>query len=540
MLRFDLLPEVYGILEEKMIQDDVEILYVLEKYKFKSRDDLVVLIKKSYEEVDEDGYAEKEFDVRSVTGRRADSSLLGLERELGVLFDVREDGGLDIICKYGDSCDVIRVILSAGYSDYHVVYVTPYNFEELSTGGAGTEYDADLMLKRIVLECVNRKGTDIHFTVHHVNKLPVYKVQYRRNGILCDMDLFQLDRKLNREIISALISRNTNKDTIDLLLADGMTALAPDLFHNKGIELRVAANKVLDGYECVVRIQRTDNVTMTIDHLGFPEDVQDDLKFLAKKQSGITLITGPIRTGKNTTAFAIANEMAKRPIKIKSFESPVEALMAFPQVDYADDPEKLKEAIRLAKKQDINVAFLNEIPNKEVAFAVKDLVNSSVHVVTTMHINRIWHLPYKLYEFYGESYKDIVCQINGIINQKMFGVLCPHCQDRILTSDLADPWKRKILEEYNVTSIGVPQGCKECLDKETGSHGIVIGSNQPYTERLMFTEGVRSALMRCKEPCDMEKVIKEFVVGSRNDLKSSMVAAIAQGRLSVDALDALM
>lgn len=76
-----------------------------------------------------------------------------------------------------------------------------------------------------------------------------------------------------------------------------------------------------------------------------------------------------------------------------SYDSPIEVLMPFPQVDYKDDPKRLLDCVRLAKKQDIDIAFLNEIPSKDVAFAVKDLVTSSIGVITTLHLNRIWDLP---------------------------------------------------------------------------------------------------------------------------------------------------
>ena len=53
--------------------------------------------------------------------------------------------------------------------------------------------------------------------------------------------------------------------------------------------------------------------------------------------------------------------MVKLPIKLVSYEYPIEVLMPVSQVDYANNEEILLNAIRLAKKQDVNVAFLNEI-----------------------------------------------------------------------------------------------------------------------------------------------------------------------------------
>lgn len=526
--KFDVSPEITAIFEMHRIHNDVEVLRTLELYKFRTRQEILEVLQKT-----EDDLLFKSVDNISRLAKYSE-----LEHRTGTLIDSVSEKEINVLCKYGQSLDRVLIELNTSAEIINIFYVTPLNFELLT--GHIPDYDSDILIKRIILETLYRKGTDIHFTVHHVNKEPVYKILYRRNGVLCNLDLFQLNKALNKELIYKLISWNTNKDTIDLESSFGVTASATNILGDNGIELRVAANKVRDGYECVCRIQNTNTVTMRISELGFPKYVQDDLYTLAQKQGGITLITGPIRTGKNTTAFALANEMVKKPVKIKSFESPIEALMDFPQIDYMDNPEYLRNAIRIAKKQDLNIAFLNEIPNKEVAFAVKDLVNSSVYVITTLHINRLWHLPYKLYEFYGESYKDVISQINGIVNQKMFGVLCPNCCKTKITEDLADSRKVELLKKYGVKSVGIPQGCADCRDPETGEFGYVLGKNQPYVEHLIFNEEIKTNLMKCNEPYQMEYVLKNYLYNQEHELERSLAQAIKDRKLSVDALDSIL
>lgn len=539
---FNLMPEVIGILRDRLITEEREILFILEQYKFKSREDIIFALKD--QQIDSsDNFSfnpDGEQIICSIDGVHRNSKLADVEKRYSIIMDEVSETEANVICEYGSTHDRTAIELNVPYQTLNFVYVTPFNFKNLWEPDEDVVYDPDILLKRIILECINRKGTDLHLTVHHVEKKPVYKVMYRRNGVLCNLNLFKITKELNKGMVYSLIGRNTDKDTLDLLSANGVTALAPDIFGDHSVELRVSANRIKDGYECVARIQSTQNVTLQINQLGFPKDVQEDLYRLANKQFGITLITGPIRTGKNTTAFALANEMSKRPVKIKSFESPIEALMNFPQLDYFDDPNALREAIRLAKKQDINIAFLNEIPNKEVAFAVKDLVNSSVYVITTMHVNRIWHLPYKLFELYGESYKDVICQLNGVVNQKMFGVLCPHCLDTVLVSELKDLRKKELLLKYGVNTVYIPKGCDLCSDPETGLCGTIIGSNQPYVERLIFTDDIKSQLMRCKEPFEMEDVIRHNVLKNNAELERAICDGIAAAKLSVDALDSVL
>ena len=73
----------------------------------------------------------------------------------------------------------------------------------------------------------------------------------------------------------------------------------------------------------------------------------------------------------------------------------------------------------------ISCGFSHEIPDKSIVFGIQDLVNSSIGVITTTHLDRIWNLPYKLKEYFGETYKDMISQINGVVNQKMFIKQCP-------------------------------------------------------------------------------------------------------------------
>lgn len=98
------------------------------------------------------------------------------------------------------------------------------------------------------------------------------------------------------------------------------------------------------------------------------------------------------------------------------------------------------------------------------SIAVKDLVTSSIGVITTLHLNRIWDLPFRLYEYYGESYKDVIMQTNGVINQKMFGVMCPSCRRLSKSSEVKQPFLRKALLSYKVDDVFVSEGCKDCYD----------------------------------------------------------------------------
>lgn len=532
---FGLQKEVVKIFESKIYSDNTELITDLEIYKFMSRDEILKHLKFEFPELIFEN-------VKSVNRKE---EFLTIEGRYGILLDHIDSKSVKVIKSVFQTLDQTNLELDLKqFKEIEIVNITDVNFRELSEYGYRPKYDPMILFKRILIEVIKLNGTDLHFGVIHRNMRAKYPIQYRVNGDLYDLDLFTLDKELNHSIISTLVETKTSANSLDLSLPDGITANSSDILDNGNVELRIAANKVKDGLQCVIRIQEKKTFSYTIDSLGFSKEAQDFLMWLSKKRSGITLITGAIRTGKNTTAFALANEMIKYPIKMIDYSSPIEVLMPFNQVDYLADENNLLACVRLAKKQDVNVAFLNEIPSKEVAFAVKDLVNSSIHVITTIHMDRIWHLPYKLNEYYGDSYKDVISQINGVMNQKMFDVMCPNCREVYPTSSIRDLAKKAFLEERGLQNVWVAKGCEKCIStvKHSGHNktGSVIGANQPYVEFLRFDDKLKSRLLACDHAWQMEEIIKEVVRENKNTLEDTMFDGIQRGVLDYNALDYIL
>lgn len=532
---FGLQKEVVKIFESKIYPDNTELITDLEIYKFMSRDEILKHLKFEFPELIFEN-------VKSVNRKE---EFLTIEGRYGILLDHIDSKSVKVIKSVFQTLDQTNLELDLKqFKEIEIVNITDVNFRELSEYGYRPKYDPMILFKRILIEVIKLNGTDLHFGVIHRNMRAEYPIQYRVNGDLYDLDLFTLDKELNHSIISTLVETKTSANSLDLSLPDGITANSSDILDNGNVELRIAANKVKDGLQCVIRIQEKKTFSYTIDSLGFSKEAQDFLMWLSKKRSGITLITGAIRTGKNTTAFALANEMIKYPIKMIDYSSPIEVLMPFNQVDYLADENNLLACVRLAKKQDVNVAFLNEIPSKEVAFAVKDLVNSSIHVITTIHMDRIWHLPYKLNEYYGDSYKDVISQINGVMNQKMFDVMCPNCREVYPTSSIRDLAKKAFLEERGLQNVWVAKGCEKCIStvKYSGHNktGSVIGANQPYVEFLRFDDKLKSRLLACDHAWQMEEIIKEVVRENKNTLEDTMFDGIQRGVLDYNALDYIL
>jgi len=506
---------VINLLNIAGITEDTDVLSALEQYKYVSHKTMLQYFRKMYKD--------STFVTMPVDAQ-----------EFGDAFFVVTETDVFVYYNYLQAINEVEIELELTRlhgKDIQFKCVTPYDYN-MHRGTVGI-LNSTLVFQRIIYEALAQHATDVHFDVLHVNKQPVYTVNFRIGLDLVPCNLFKIDEGLNSSIISSLIEHDTSISSIDLLDPSGVVANATDILGDGSVELRISANRVLDGYQYVCRLQTKATVSLNIEQLGFTAAIENDLKELSHSKAGLTLITGAIRTGKNTTAFAMANQMVHTGIKIVSYESPIEVLMPFTQIDYLGDESVLANAVRLAKKQDINVAFLNEIPDKSVAFAVLDLINSSAHVITTMHVNRLWHVPYKLKEYYGDSYKDVISQINGVVNQKMCVKTCPHCRTRTAVDTLPKKYS-SILQKYNKEYVSVAQGCEKC-----NGTGLANGKLQPYAEHLIFTSDLQSALLKCNEPYEMEYVLHKAVSDAHQSLEDYIVQDVSIGELPLDTLNYL-
>lgn len=520
--KFDYTPFLPEILESMVFSEDAEVLRFLQKYKYATEAEIVDFLN---EELNTEVF-------QKLTEVKRNSKYRTVESKYDVIINEYETNYLIAYYDHfnNNKIDVIDLDPVFNGKQIHCVALTPYSFDNLCNR-AGMAFAPLPVFKRYLVEAIKRNATDMHFDVKHYQDCVRYPVSFRIGGVLKEIDLLPMTYELNKRIISSLIAKNTTANELDLMETSGVVASSSGIL-GEDIELRISANSVKDGYHYVVRIQQRNTFDMPIEKLGFDVRVLDLLHKISKKRSGVTLITGAIRTGKNTTAFAMANEMVNENIKIVSYESPIEVLMPFTQIDYQESEEVLLNAIRLAKKQDVNVAFINEIPNKEVAFAVQNLVNSSIHVITTMHMNRVWHLPYRLKEYYGDSYKDVLSQINVVINQKMFPKTCPICRDKIMVDSVKSENVRKFLRKHNIDYVYDNHGCDNCEGT-----GYLMSSNQPYAEFVVFTDELVTKLLNCDKPSDMELILREYV--QETSLESFMLEGVISGDLHYNALEVI-
>lgn len=447
----------------------------------------------------------------------------------GVFFQRQKD---TIICylPLGTTLDDAALKLDIPNYRIRVVFIAESNRHLVTTGLKSTmlsfqvaNFRPLLIFRRLVIDCMQRGGTDLHFVSLYENKVPAHYIQYRIKRELVN-STFSIDFTLMQRVCKEVIGKLSKASASDLDAMTGVSTQLPDIFLDGTVDVRLQAVRNNAGLMMTAAIQSVTTTSLTVEQLGFPKQDVELLKELAKRQVGLTLVTGELRSGKNTSVLAMLNQVVKEPIRIVEYSSPVEVRMPYPQVDFQNDINILLEQIRLAKKLDINICYISEIPDAKVAFAVRDLVNSSIGVITTMHIDRIWHIPLKLHEFFGADYKTIISQLNGLVNQKMFR----RWSGSGLVKRTLNPEKddfSKFAYRAGVRQYYVPSDPKK-----------IKYSLQPFCEAMIFTPEQKSAMLNYDELFKSEMMIRSHIEREHGTIENKLASYINAGICSLDEL----
>lgn len=455
-----------------------------------------------------------------------------LAQKYNVLFQRKTDELL-VFVQLGETLDEAALGVDIPTHRLRFVFIADCNYRLLMTGMPANllsynlaDFRPLLVLRRLVQDCKIYGGTDIHFASMFMGKVPAHHVQYRHNKQLIE-SLFFMDKDMMVRVAQAAVSQLSSASASDLFTMQGVTTDIPDLFQDGSTDLRLVGSKVEAGIYVVIAIQSAATTTMRVDELGFPKQDVQTIRNISRFRTGLTLVTGEMRSGKNTTIFAMLNEIIPDPIRIVEYSNPIENRMPIIQINYKGNLDVLMAEMRMAKKQDIDIAVLNEIPNAEVAFAVRDLVNSAIGVITTTHVDRVWHVPNKLYEFFGKDYKNIITSLNAVINHKMFlRWSAPGMQRRVLQPS------HGVLEQF-----AYKWGVRQYFVPPEGAR--VIYDLQPLTEIWVLTDEQKTAMLNFDELWRAEQMIRSLMEREQLTIEHKLAQYINNGLCSLDEMGKL-
>lgn len=308
-------------------------------------------------------------------------------------------------------------------------------------------------VNRVFREAVENRISDIHFEPQEDG----FYIRYREDGSL------RVEHKLPMNTARQIINRIKTMSNLDVntskSIQDGNCRL--DLF-GKVVDLRVSVIPAVNGENLVVRILDQNKMTFDVSMLGFSKENEEKFLKIIQRPKGIILLTGPTGSGKSTSLYAALSALNTPDKCIITFEDPVEyRIPGIVQVQINPPmgvtfPQALKSGLR----QDIEVALVGEIRDRETASIAFDAANTGHMVFSTLHTNSAASSILRLVKMGVEPYM-VSSTLIAVINQRLAKRICPYCKEEYyLEKD--SPYRKVLNCGDKDVKLYRGRGCKKC------------------------------------------------------------------------------
>jgi len=334
------------------------------------------------------------------------------------------------------------------------------------------------------------------------------RIRYRLDGVLQDVAY------LNKAAFKSLVSRikylgNLKIDQHDIA-QDGRFAI--DAMESK-FDIRLSILPTNYGESIVMRLLEQKEKFITLDDLGFPEDIGMTISGAIHKPNGLILNTGPTGSGKTTTLYAILQELNHPERKIITLEDPVEYRISGitqsqvnPEKDYT-----FASGLRAILRQDPDIVLVGEIRDPETAAIATQASLTGHLVLSTIHTNNAAGAIPRLIEMGVKPYL-IISSINIIIAQRLVRRICNDCKKEVQIDPLLKEEMTKIFnsipENKRRGHTGLPntlwkgEGCAKC--NNTGYRGRIA-----IIETFIITPKIEEVVLKQMTLSTLQKAALE-------------------------------
>lgn len=242
---------------------------------------------------------------------------------------------------------------------------------------------------------------------------------------------------------------------------------------NETTSFRVASNS--NQYGMTIDLRRQGKAFESLDDLDFPNLVKAEFRRNLKAKDGLTIIGGPVGSGKTTLMTAGIIERLKETngsIKVISLEKPIEIPVAgIEQRDISDEYGiSWSEAIQASLREAPTILRVGEVNEKPAANAIVRAANSGIIALTTLHIKSALEV-FETLKDYDISENDIKNSLRLVIYMNRVPRLCPHCKrvESIALHQADNQWIKTRLNDMQQGAVGElayrnPEGCAFCRE----------------------------------------------------------------------------
>ncbi|MFZ2956774.1 MAG: ATPase, T2SS/T4P/T4SS family [Candidatus Ozemobacteraceae bacterium] len=289
------------------------------------------------------------------------------------------------------------------------------------------------LVNTIIQQAISDKASDIHIEPDE----ELIRVRYRIDGILTE--LMNAPKSIQNELLSRLKIMAQLDISEKRLPQDGRIKVK---VKDIGIDLRVSSLPTVFGEKIVIRILDKSRLQLTLDQVGFDEELLGLFKTLSRSPNGIILMTGPTGSGKTSTLYAAINFIRSGQVNITTVEDPVEyQIPSINQVQVRPDIGlTFSRALRAILRQDPNVILIGEIRDFETAQIAIESALTGHLVFSTLHTNDAASAVTRLIEMGVEPYL-VASAVIGVGGQRLVRKICSACKfpfepDEVVAAEL--------------------------------------------------------------------------------------------------------
>jgi len=300
-------------------------------------------------------------------------------------------------------------------------------------------------IKELLLLCIEKKASDLHLTE---GEPPVLRIS----------------GKLERTGFPKLTSEETKKMVYGLL-----TDMQKEKFEQQlELDLSLSLPK-MDRFRVNVHMQRGSveaafrRVPLeipAIENLGLPQIASD----LARKQSGLVLVTGPTGMGKTTTLAAMIDLInQERESLIVTIEDPIEFVFknkksVIKQREVYCDTHTFANALKHALRQDPNVIMVGEMRDLETISTTLTAAETGHLVLATLHTPDAPQTIERIIDvFPPHQQQQVKLQLADSLQAVISQLLLPHASGKgmVLATEvmIATPGVRNLIREQEIEQI---------------------------------------------------------------------------------------
>jgi MSHA biogenesis protein MshE len=339
------------------------------------------------------------------------------------------------------------------------------------------------LLQSMFEDAVQIGASDIHIEPDE----SVLRIRQRLDGELQEQVIE------GRRVASALITRLKLMASLNIsekrLPQDGRFSIRVKE-HN--IDVRLSTMPIQYGESVVMRLLDQSAGLLELDALGIPEEMEQRIRRLISKPSGMLLVTGPTGSGKTTTLYAALNAINQSRRKIITVEDPVEYRL--PRINQVQVNSKIgldfARVLRTALRQDPDVIMVGEMRDRETSEIGLRAAMTGHLVLSTLHTNSAPATVMRLVDMGAEGFM-VAAALDGVVAQRLVRRICDSCGERAAPDSGQLAWARAFLGDRFDERIEfrTGRGCAYCSN--TGYRGRI-----GVYELLEMDEELTDALRR--------------------------------------------